>query len=282
MTARASVVVPAHDEGDGIATTLTTLLADARPDEFEVVVVCNGCSDDTADVARRVPGVLVEELPRPSKVGALRRGDQLATAFPRIYLDGDVRLTTATARALVDALQLEAPRTAGVAGRVDAADSTRLARWYYDFRQRLPVFRTGIIGAGVYAMNRAGRGRFRDWPEVLGDDQFVLRNFAAHERITVPGHQTEVPIVEDLPTVLRRQLRVRHGNRQLTRSGPGRVTMTPPRAGIRAALRSVSTTPSAWPGAVTWIIVQATVRLRVRVGPYRGDWTASRSGPLGE
>ena len=60
MTASASragtVVVPAHDEEPVIARCLAVLLDGAAPGEFPVVVVVNGSTDRTAEVARRVPG----------------------------------------------------------------------------------------------------------------------------------------------------------------------------------------------------------------------------------
>lgn len=274
----ASVVVPAHDEGARIATTLHALLDDAKDGEFEVVVVCNGCTDDTATIARGVPGVRVEELAEPSKIGALRHGDEVARAFPRIYLDADVELSTAAARDLAAALDGDRPLAAGVVGRVDASASTRPARWYYDFRARLPVFHDGIIGAGVYAMNAAGRARFDTWPAVLGDDQFVLRTFAPDERVTVPGHHTRVAVSEDLATVVRRQVRVRRGNTQLTAGRGGETSSTPPPAGIPVAVREAAANPAAWPGLVTWVGVQALVRARVRWGRTGGDWSTSRDG----
>jgi hypothetical protein len=42
-----SIVVPAHNESSVIA------FANPALDEIGVVVVCNGCTDDTANVARR-------------------------------------------------------------------------------------------------------------------------------------------------------------------------------------------------------------------------------------
>jgi glycosyltransferase involved in cell wall biosynthesis len=48
-----SIVIPAHNEEAVIARTLATLLRTAMPREFEVIVVCNGCSDRTAETVRR-------------------------------------------------------------------------------------------------------------------------------------------------------------------------------------------------------------------------------------
>jgi 1,2-diacylglycerol 3-beta-glucosyltransferase len=52
-TRRVRFVVPAHNESAGIGDTVASLLAvDYPSDLFEVVVVADNCSDDTADVAR--------------------------------------------------------------------------------------------------------------------------------------------------------------------------------------------------------------------------------------
>jgi len=48
-----SIVVPAHNESSVIARTLSRWGANPALDEIGVVVVCNGCTDDTANVARR-------------------------------------------------------------------------------------------------------------------------------------------------------------------------------------------------------------------------------------
>jgi glycosyltransferase involved in cell wall biosynthesis len=69
-----SVVIPAHNESAVIGRLLRSLLHDAQPGEFDVVVVANGCTDDTADVAAGFgPDVTVVTTPVPSKFAALRR-----------------------------------------------------------------------------------------------------------------------------------------------------------------------------------------------------------------
>ncbi len=48
----ASIIIPAHDESATIDACLTSLLDDPHCDDLDVLVVCNGCTDDTADRAR--------------------------------------------------------------------------------------------------------------------------------------------------------------------------------------------------------------------------------------
>ena len=49
----ASVIIPAHDEAGSIERCLTSLAADPGSDALDIVVVANGCTDTTAEQARR-------------------------------------------------------------------------------------------------------------------------------------------------------------------------------------------------------------------------------------
>jgi 1,2-diacylglycerol 3-beta-glucosyltransferase len=85
--ARFAIVVPAHDEAAGIADTVKSLLAlDYDRDRFEVVVVADNCTDDTAARAAAAGArVLV-------RVDDKRRGKgfALAHAFETIVAEGRV------------------------------------------------------------------------------------------------------------------------------------------------------------------------------------------------
>lgn len=228
-----SVVVPAHNEEAVLGACLRRLLADAEPGEFEVVVVPNGCTDGTAAVARSFAGVTVLELPASSKAAALNAGDQAVTGFPRIYLDADIQLGTADARALAAALRPpgadvpsggSSPREAddhpaplAVAPRrvVVTAGRPLLVRAYYAINRRLPVFRDALIGRGVIAVSRAGRERFERFPETFADDLYLDSIYQVGERVEVAsaGAASESPMrTRDL---LRRLARVRAGNAAL-------------------------------------------------------------------
>ena len=100
-----SVVIPAHNEQSVLSRCLEALLADAEPGEFEVVVVCNGCTDETATVARGFgDSVQVCGIPVASKIAALNEGDARVSGFPRFYLDADIVLGTRELRTVADAL----------------------------------------------------------------------------------------------------------------------------------------------------------------------------------
>lgn len=274
MTPIASVVIPAHNEQDSVGETLDVLRSGLPAGALEVIVVCNGCTDDTAAVASAHKDVRVIEVAQASKIAALRAGDAEATCFPRVYQDADVRIQGEAVRALADALASPRPQVAGLNADTDTSRSTWLVRRFFEFRLRLPVLQGGIIGAGVYALNEAGRARFEEWPEVTGDDQFVFRLFAPHERNLVGGHRSLVHAPVDLPSLVRRGVRVRRGNVALT-AGAGGQVLPAPSSGVGQALRGCVTRPRSWPAAVTWVAVSAWIRLNCAVGG-KGDWAEHR------
>ncbi len=79
-------VVPAHNERDNIAATVKSLLAVDWPrDKFDVVVVADNCSDDTAQVARDA-GATVYERVHDTLRG---KGYALEYAFERVLKETD-------------------------------------------------------------------------------------------------------------------------------------------------------------------------------------------------
>jgi cellulose synthase/poly-beta-1,6-N-acetylglucosamine synthase-like glycosyltransferase len=98
---RFNVVVPAHDEAAGITRTVESLLAIDYPRSlFEVTVVADNCTDDTAALARRAGATVFE------RADAVRRGKgyALAHAFEKIVADGK-----ADAVVVIDADTLASP-----------------------------------------------------------------------------------------------------------------------------------------------------------------------------
>ena len=105
-TTKGSILIPAHNEAAVIVRCLDALFEGVEPTELEVAVVCNGCSDNTAHLARTSKHeVMVLEFDVPSKPMALRMGEKALTTFPRLYLDADVVLPGPSALKLLDQLR---------------------------------------------------------------------------------------------------------------------------------------------------------------------------------
>lgn len=269
----ASVIIPAHDEGAVLARCLTALEDAKGADDLdlEIIVVPNGCSDDTADVARRHPGVLVVELPEPGKSAALEAGDEVATRFPRIFLDADIRLEAGALAALIDALSTTAPRVASPRVVFDTHRASPGVRSFYRVFRRLPYVRDRLVGLGVYGLSESGRARFDGFPDLVADDLFIQRLFGADERTVVPGH-FRVQAPRDLRNLLRVRTRVARGNRELAASSShdsrfDESTDSTTRALVELARRE----PARIGDILVYTVVTLVARHRARGGPQRWE-----------
>ena len=275
----ASVVIAAHNEADVIEQNLRTLLSGA-PVPLDVTVVANGCTDDTARIARSVPGVRVIELPTAGKAAALNAGDAAAVGFPRIYLDADVRLSGADLGALLAALDTH---PAAVPRRQLVLSGRSLpVRAYYAINSRLPAFRGALYGRGVVALSAAGRARFTEFPDLFADDLFLDSLFAAEEKQEVATVASRVATPRHTRDLVRRLTRVRAGNAALRRAVAGTadrpVRVRPPAR--LSWLRDV-VLPRPWlaPAALCYVAITLTASLRARHGGQAG-WGRDESSRL--
>jgi hypothetical protein len=216
LPATASVVVPAHNEASSIGRCLHALLADADPGEFEVLVVANGCTDDTTAVARQAASdldapVQVLETPVASKTEALRLGDRVAKAYPRLYLDADVICPTRTARAVVQALAGEGVELAVPQRHLDLTSAGWIARRYYRAWESMPRVERVLVGRGLYAFSEAGRGRFGEFPDVVADDFWAVQQ-VPEPATRVAAAQVTIRPPGSLPDLLRVRSRVYAAN----------------------------------------------------------------------
>jgi glycosyltransferase involved in cell wall biosynthesis len=217
-----SIVIAAHNEAAVIGRCLDSLLADVAPGQLDVIVVPNGCSDSTAEIARS-RGVRVVEVAHANKAAALNAGDQAALGFPRIYLDADVVVSSAGVRALCRALSGTRSRNgaAGSAHPALAAVPRRQleldgrpwpVRAYFAVNSRLPVFSRGLFGRGLIALSEEGRSRFDRFPDLVADDLFLDSLFADGEKACVDDVVTRVATPFRTRDLVRRLQRVRRGN----------------------------------------------------------------------
>jgi hypothetical protein len=235
MSVLGSIVIPAHNEAAVIGRCLDALFTGLAPGEVEVVVVCNGCTDTTAEVARKSPHrVTVLEIAVPSKIAALRAGEQAVSALPRLFLDADVVLSGQTAKVLLTRLAEPSVVAARPPIRYDASASSWLVRRFYTARAQLPNVMGSLWGAGVYGLSAAGRARFREFPMVVAEDLFVDRLFTTEEVEVLPI----APVIVTCPRTARGLLNVL----KRTYRGNAALTGVPglPRPGTGVTLRQLA------------------------------------------
>jgi glycosyltransferase involved in cell wall biosynthesis len=273
-----SVIIAARNEAAMIGRCLDALLAqDPVPGgSVEVIVVANACTDATADRARAAgPGftargwrLSVIELARGGKLGALRAGEAEARGAALVYLDADVVCDPPLLARLAEALGTGQPRYA--TGRlVVAPATTAVTRAYARIWTRLPFVQGGAVGAGLFAVNRAGRARWGAWPEIISDDTFARLHFAPDERIEVPVAY-HWPMVEGFGNLVRVRRRQDAGVQEIARRFPALLAnegKAPVSKGLLARLALSDPL-----GLAVYLAVHVAVRLK----PKTGDWTRGR------
>jgi hypothetical protein len=229
-----SVIIPAHDEERVIGRCMDALLSDVAPGALEVLVVCNGCTDRTPQIAAGYAPVRVLRLPEASKLAALRAGDAVASVFPRLYLDADVELRGADAIRVLQELDAGPALAARPPLQYDTSGCSWPVRRYYRARVLVPGLMGRLWGAGVYALSEAGHKRVAAWPDGVADDLFVDSSFADHEIAIVSSGPVVVHparTARSLAAVLARGIRLK------SVASPAFATDTAVSPGLRQGLR---------------------------------------------
>ena len=126
-----AIVVPAYNEAVGIERAVRSLMASDYPD-FEIIVVDDGSSDDTAAIVERLglERVLVLRKENGGKASALNSGIAATRAPIVVMVDGDTVFEPETMRLLVQ--PLADPRVGAVSGNTKVGNRGGLiGRWQH-------------------------------------------------------------------------------------------------------------------------------------------------------
>lgn len=269
-----TVVVPAHNEGAGIRRLLDALAAPDPSDGglglVEVIVVCNGCTDDTAEIARTYGGqVRVIEMEEPSKAAAMVVGDEAATLPYRAYVDADIVIGRAGLGALLgqldDGVDVTAPSR-----QLSTTGASWGVRWYYDVWVRLPSVASGVFGRGVVVLSPEGNARVRALPRVMSDDLAASEVFRPAERRVLDTVHAVIEVPRTMSDLVLRRIRIATGNAQLDRLGlrTGQAR-TRPADLVHIAMAG----PAMLAKVAVFLAVTAVARVRARRRIRGGDFT---------
>ena len=273
-----SVIIPAHNEAALIGPCLQTVLESNGDMQIEIIVVANGCDDETVSIAQSYQEqtqalgweLTVLDLAKGGKLGALNAADEVARGDQRLYLDADVLISTALLKQIHVMLECSQPRYASGTLIIPRPNSF-VSRAYRATYQKVPFMQQGVPGAGVFAMNAAGRARWGGWPDIISDDTFARLHFSAGERFKVKAtHQW--PLVEGWKNLVAVRRRQNAGVDEIREKYPELLANDDtPNLGLSGKLKLAASNPV---GFAVYAGVALVVRLTHAKG--RGDWSRGR------
>lgn len=187
----ASVVIPVHNAADTLHLQLSALAIQECDDPFEVIVVLNRCTDDSAQVAQRFASSLhlklLEADDKPSAAYARNAGAAASMAAVVLFCDADDQVGATWVRDMVQALE----RADFAGGRV-IVDRDDLADWAYErfyrvldgsclsvHNQRIHYPISASLGCRREAFESVG-GFDESFPGAAGEEvDFAIRLFRA-------------------------------------------------------------------------------------------------------
>jgi len=216
-TPEVSLIVAAHDEGSVIAAKVANALALQWPRErLEVVVCCDGCSDDTAAAARGAGADTVLELDRVGKVRAQDAGVAAARGGLLAFSDANASWESDALREL--AAVFDDPKVGYACGQVRfvqaadgaGADNQEGVYWRYEMGVRAAESRLRSVTAGNGGIYAVRREAYFVVDERMGHDlsfpfQMVKRGWLA---VYVPAARAREKMVPSLEGEFARKRRM--------------------------------------------------------------------------
>lgn len=266
-----SIIIPAHNEERVISRCLMSLLQSINSDEVEIIVVCNGCTDQTAKVVRSIGSeIQLIETAVASKAKALNLGDEQAKGFPRIYLDADVKISGEDIKKLVERLNNGTLLAVSPVLKVEYEGRPWSVKVFYEIWCLLPFVTQGTIGCGVYALSEIGRKRFDKFPEITADDSFVRALFAPNERGVIESSAFIIYPPKCLADLLRIRIRQYFGAYELKKVFP-ELANKYPESNVGNSFFSLFKNLSLWPALLNYICINVFSQIAGRCKFWFGD-----------
>lgn len=272
-----SIIVAACNEEGYIGDCLGSLLKqNDTGGAVEIIVSANGCTDRTVEIVQNTEEqitargwhLVLLDSAEPGKLNALRRAEAAAVGDILIYLDADVTCDPDLLGQLYRALSGQEAIYATGRLQVSRAKSW-ITRQYADLWLRLPFIKGGAVGAGLFAVNRAGRMRWGAFPDIISDDTFVRLQFAPSERREVSAAYYW-PMVEGFRNLVRVRRRQNAGVSEVYSRYPNlQENEGKSSIGVKDLIGLLVAAPV---GFVVYGLVHVAVRLQ-RAG---SDWTRGR------
>lgn len=226
---RAVIIIPAHNEEASIGKLLDALTKDNWHESYKIIVSCNGCTDNTASIARSYTDVICLETSTPSKTHAINEAEKMVNGHPRVYVDADILIDKNSIIKLIECLRNTEEASIAVPKAIINLNSSSffVKRFYYAWVNTRHFKKDGH-GCGVYALNKKARQIFNDFPQLISDDGYVRYILPENSIIRLEDSSSQVNAPRDLYSLLKITTRSKLGNIQLSRAIPKEKTDSTP------------------------------------------------------
>jgi glycosyltransferase involved in cell wall biosynthesis len=225
-----TIIIPAYNEASVITNTIKSILSDGMITPSQIIIVCNACHDNTAEIVRQFLvdaenqlkqqkiEILILETPIASKTNAINLGHDKATHLKRILLDADIMISGASLVTLYNQMHLNNALVASPRAIFNYANSNFWVNQYYRVASVSNYNRFQRI-SNVIALSEQATQRLGNLPQIIADDEYISRQFCESEKLVVDKCYFEFTCPLDLVSLLKTQTRVRLGNIQLNKLG---------------------------------------------------------------
>ena len=275
MSGPISVIVPVHNEANGLARRANALL-DGLPDGSQVVFICNGCTDDSKSILDRVAAgrAFVLETPK-GKARAIRSGEAICSVFPRFYVDSDIDIRGEDLLRLADELEngieLVSPRV-----EYDMARMSLAAGAINRYACKLPHIRQDAFHC-VLGVTAKARARWAQFPDVIADDTFIEAHVLPSEKKIAQNVSAQVRPPARLHQWIAVRTRWRRGENQLRRMN---IVVHKTTGQTRAIIRSLKS-PRLFGPAFLYVGVVAIARILATLPmPHFREWHTDTSSRM--
>ena len=209
-----TVIIPAYNEEKCIERTLSEL-TNFSSLEVEVIVLPNGCVDNTAEFVRaKFPSFKVVELDTGSKILAINKGLEIAQFEHVLVQDADVIISTESIRSILKFIESEQYLFASPTTKI-VQDGSFLTNMYYSFLKLTPAYRVGMVNSGAYLISPQARDILGKFPQVIADDGYVKGTLGSANLATIPSCYSVVMSPRTIWSLIKIKTRSKLGNMEL-------------------------------------------------------------------
>ncbi len=270
-----TILIPAYNEAASIKQTLDYLLDGTSADDFDVLLVCNGCKDKTAEIAKSAhPCIRVIDLEKASKSNAINEGLKVAQKGPIVFLDADIKVSAMSVRYLLHALKWHDVDMVYGRAHFNFKETSICVQAFYKAWFQNTYFDQGKMG-GFFALSASAVAKLESMPNILSDDEYIRRLFVQSCTCVKEAHYTINP-PRNLASLINVRCRIYRGNKQLSAQGM-KPTQSPYPSPNRLFLSRLMKRPRHWFGAVVFAYVAVCAHLRNRLHTTNTHWERDMS-----